>query len=391
MADDYSLDIAEPQVLVYYAHDPNGIFHHHRVLLARLGPGRWVASSPDFDLAVLDLNLMRHIALGRRCPFPAHIADQIYCFDPLSRADLERLRRQAKAMAVILGEQDFEEARAVVWVYADGGADMVGKPVPLDTLGDAVTLGNRGLLEVNGEILAIEEVDSKDLDSFVSSKQGSMGDLRLIGHHEDSQKRRFIPFREAMNLMRESAFKDWSFSGPRAVKEYLTSINDSGTDIGNYHLQWVKNSNVNPRTSVVHEHRNLIEVLRLAITRDQLDASNLQCLELAVRRLVQLEIAVSRSANAPDYTGLEVLLENPISEGGAAATRSLDDWVTSRLKEKAQIAKQTRLYREEHSLGSKAQPTGGGGGDGDNPGGWRKKKKAQPKAGASAAAGSGSQ
>lgn len=86
-----------------------------------------------------------------------------------------------------------------------------------------------------------------------------------------------------------------------------------------------------------------------------------------------------------------MLLENPISEGGPATTRSLDDWVTSRLKEKAQIAKQTRLYREEYSLGSKAQSTGGGGGDGDNPGGWRKKKKAQPKPGASAAAGSGGQ
>lgn len=106
--------------------------------------------SPDFDIAVLDLNLMRHIPLGRRCRFPPHIADQIYCFDPPSRelADLERLRRQAKAMAVILGEQDCEEARAMVWVYADGGADVVGKPVPLDTLGEAVALGNRGLLEV---------------------------------------------------------------------------------------------------------------------------------------------------------------------------------------------------------------------------------------------------
>lgn len=193
---------------------------------------------------------------------------------------------------MILGEQDFEEAHAMVWVYADGGADMVGKPVPLDTLGEAVTLGNRGLLEVNCEILVIEEVDSKDVDSFVTTKQGSVRDLRLIGHHEDNQKRTFIPFREAMNLMRESSFKDWTFSDPRAVKEYLTSINDSGTDMGNYHLQWVKNSNVNTRTSVVHEHRNLIEVLRLAITHHQLDASNLQCLELAVRRLVQLEIAV---------------------------------------------------------------------------------------------------
>lgn len=81
--------LRSPKVLVYYAHDPNAIHHHHRVLLARLGAGRWVASSPDFDLAVLGLNLMRHIALGRRCPFPPHIADQVYCFDPLTRADFD--------------------------------------------------------------------------------------------------------------------------------------------------------------------------------------------------------------------------------------------------------------------------------------------------------------
>lgn len=69
-------------------------------------------------------------------------------------------------------------------------------------------------------------------------------------------------------------------------------------------------------------------------------------IELAVRRVVQLEVAVSRNPNNPDYSGLEVLLENPLTESGAASTRSLDEWVTTRLKEKAQIGKQTRLFKE---------------------------------------------
>lgn len=57
---DLTLDISDPQVLLNFPEDPNGVTEHHRVLLCRLGPGRWIASSPDFDLEVLDLNNRRH-------------------------------------------------------------------------------------------------------------------------------------------------------------------------------------------------------------------------------------------------------------------------------------------------------------------------------------------
>lgn len=111
--------------------------------------------------------------------------------------------------------------------------------------------------------------------------------------------------------------------------------------------------------------------------------------ELMVRRLVQLEVAVTRNPNNPDYSGLEVLLENPLSEGGAAITRGLDEWVTSRLKERAQIAKQARLFREETSLAGRGKGTsssGGGDADDGDASFWRKKKK-RPKAKAGAGTG----
>ncbi len=186
--------------------------------------------------------------------------------------------------------------------------------------------------------------------------------------------------------MRESAFSDWGFSGPRAVKEYLGSIHESGTDIGNYHLQWVKNSNVNQHSAVCHEHRNLVESLRLGITKDQIDPSNLMMCELMVRRLVPLEVAVTRNPNNPDYSGLEVLLENPLSEGGAANTRGLDEWITSRLKERAQIAKQARLFREETSLAGRGKGTSSGDAAAEDGDIWRKKKR-RPKAKAGAGTG----
>ena len=187
---------------------------------------------------------------------------------------------------------------------------------------------------------------------------------------------------DAFPLFKESSFPDWGFSGPRAVKEYINSIREASNDLSSYHLQWLQHSGANPRTALVHEHRSIIETLRLAISRDQLDVTSLLSFELQVRRAIQLELAVARSPQNPEFTGLEALMEAPLTQTGAAAARSLDLWLTERLKEKAQIQKQARLFREEMGHGNRDRPSqqhseeaaGSGGG------GWRRKKKTQPKA-----------
>lgn len=270
MADqqELTLDVAEPQVLLHFGQDPNGLTKRHRLLLLRLSPGRWTASSPDFELEVLDLNGRRHRVLTRKSPFPADIRDAVYAFDPISRLELEGLKREAKAMAVVLGDQEVEDVAAMVWVYADPASTLVGKLVPEDRLGGAVTLGDRGLVETNGKVEVIEEILVDQQDAFVEQKRGTLGDLRLIGQHMDAGDRRFIMFKDAFPLLRQSDFKDWQFKGPRAVRKFLGSIHESGTDLGSYHLQWAKNSGVNAHTGACHEHRNLIEVLRLGLCRD---------------------------------------------------------------------------------------------------------------------------
>lgn len=80
------------------------------------------------------------------------------------------------------------------------------------------------------------------MDNFADGQKGALGDLRVLGTHVDNASKRFLPFKDGFPLMRESVFTDWGFSGPRVVKEYLGSIHESGTDIGNYHLQWVVES-----------------------------------------------------------------------------------------------------------------------------------------------------
>ena len=41
------------------------------------------------------------------------------------------------------------------------------------------------------------------------------------------------------------------------------------------------------------------------------------------------------------------MLEDSVGQGGEAITTTFNSWLSSKLKEKASIAKQTRLYKEE--------------------------------------------
>lgn len=105
---------------MHFANDANGLDEHHRLLLEKLGPGRWrwIVSTPDLEFQVLDLNVTRHRILGRRAASPVDAADQIYAFDPLSRADLERLKKQAGTM--VLGDEDVEDVPSQNWMRRSG-------------------------------------------------------------------------------------------------------------------------------------------------------------------------------------------------------------------------------------------------------------------------------
>ena len=108
---------------------------------------------------------------------------------------------------------------------------------------------------------------------------------------------------------------------------------------------------------------------------------------------MQIETAVGRSPLSPDFTGLELMLEDPIGAGGEAVTLTFDNWLAGNLKEKANIAKQTRLYREEFQSGRPGASSSAA--DGQNQGqegrgkgrGKGRGPKPKPKAGAQQGAG----
>lgn len=378
---DRSLNIAEPQILLNFPNDANGVVHHHRVLLHKIGGGQWVVLTPDLDLEVVDLSSARHRVLARHAPFPADMVDDSYVFDDLPKAELERQKRLARTMGAILDDSPDVNVEALVWVVADPSSKLFGTVIPVESVADVVSLGQHGVVQLDGEIEYVRELPADGVSDFKDQRKESLGDARLLGDHRDPQGKRFLSLNDALPLMSQENFDDWSFTGPRAVREYLQAIRDGPGDLASYHLGWVCSSGVSSASAIAHEHRSLIETLRLAISRDQVDVTNLCSFENICRRLLTLEMAVARNPSAPDFSGLEVVSEAPITSQGQAFVSSMSTWVTDRLKEKAQIQKQSRLFREEFHRTSKKT------GDQDDDGvekRWNKNKKKKQAAGGGA-------
>ena len=182
---------------------------------------------------------------------------------------------------------------------------------------------------------------------LIEQLDASRGDLRLLGSHTDGSGKRFLDLKTALTLVKESPMTDWPLQGPRMTGEFLRAIRSGPGDIVSYHLAWLKGSGVNQHSMIAHDHRILCHILRNAIEVDQYDVTNSLSLELLCRRLVQIETAVARSPLNPDFSSLEMVMEDTVGAGGEAVTTAFNSWLSTKPKEKAAVAKQTRLYKEE--------------------------------------------
>ena len=339
-----ALDVKEPQILRHYPADPGGFFWHHRVLLEKTAPGVWVAVTPDGDLERVDLNTVAHITLDRRADFPAPQSPYIYAFVPIPRSDLKSYHRRAKVMANLFNDAGVADVEAYEWVIADTSRGDFGSTISEDIVdADGVVLRDSAIVEVEGEEIYCVRIPSASKAEWILGKEASKGDLRLLGDFRDGQGKRYLEFWSGVTKMRNSQLEDWPLSGPRAVMEFLSAVREGGTDLAAYHLNWCQNSGVSHFSAAVHEHRVLTDMLRVGISTDQLDLSNLLMAELGVRRLIQIEMAVSKNASSPDYSGLDLVMEQPVGVAGQAVTMGFNNWVAGKLKERANIQKQARL------------------------------------------------
>ena len=387
-----SLDLAEQQVLVNYPADADGFFWHHRVMLCRVRDALWLALTPDLEIVQVDLATIDHVPLPRAGPMPFWAAGQGYIFDPLDAVALREFRREARQRAVLLGYGQEEEQRASTWIVVGLNDRKFGETVDPDIVEDpnqAAVMEDKGTAMIEGEVRFIQRVEREKKEEFVKELRSSSGDIRFFGDYRDEAGKRAITLRDAKGLMTEDAIDDWVDEGPRVVGEYLDSVVDSSETINNYRADFVRLSGVAEGSAQCHEHKSDLETLRRAIQIDQLNVRNLTCFENLVRRLIQLEVAIERNPRHPDFTGLEEVTGGPTTSAGTARVPKFMEHVTARQRDKAQIWKQSRLFREEQEREYKRSQwlDGKGRGKGkekDGKGDKTKKKKKKEGAGADA-------
>ena len=355
-----SLDVNMKQCLIDFDDDTSGLIWHHRLLLVTGDtPGLWVASTPTMSIQVIDLKDHRVIPLGRKAAFPASVAGMLFCFDPLSEDQLDLLRREATALAGMMGftTVTIDESRSGSWYVADPSSELFGLPVPdaaLLALDASVVRQSKGLVKIDDQWEFMERVDPRAINEWKLTMRTGPGRDRRIACDVVSNGTRFVTEALAIGFWVSKA-DDVSkvigqhLQGPAAGREFFLQLVHSGLTIAQYHVQWRSRSGVPEGGMAARIHCTLTEILRLRITVDQLDPTQLVGAECAVRELLRLEAAVNRNPRQPDFDGLEVMVSSCLNAKGSLETPAFSAWVATTQKEQAMMMKQQRLLREERT------------------------------------------
>jgi len=351
-----TLDIPEKQALVCYDNDPNGLFWHHRILFNRVEGSVWIIGTPDRAVYSTDLGEQALRPLRRDAGFPADVAGQVYCFGALTAAQLNEMRAEAREMAELLGaakqpgggpDPDAE----FVWALADPAHKDFGKEFGDDELtdpNDTVMLDEaKGVHRYNGDLVFIESVERESLDEWRATKRpgipgGGAGDVRLLGNFQNKKQQRQLTLARALELVSEAKFSDWPFRGPRATHEFLLGVLETGGDVMGYFNTYIKRCGISERSAVYHELKCLFDIIRLALSYDQLDVTNLAAVEQAVRRVVQIQMAIRRNPKHPSFDGLDSVMSTIIDDSGAIALRGFNEWLS---EEQSRDGKMLRSQR----------------------------------------------
>ena len=275
-----------------------------------------------------------------------------------------------------------DELDTVAWVVADPTHPRFAEVVDSQLLTNEATglaFTTRGVVVLDNAETFVERIPLRELEDWKGKKGRELGDIRLLGDHRDSAGRRKLDLNAAVALMHAAEDKEFPIAGTRAAKELHESVSEGPGNFLSYHAEWLRLSGVSGKSSSAHIHRHLCEVLRLMHSYDQVDASSLASAETICRWLIQVELAVERSPTSPDYSGLDIVAGTATLPDGRASTNRFNEWVTNRLKERAAIWKQEKLYRQEKKFGRGNRHEGDD--DSDEEGYEKKKRKNKKKKG----------
>ena len=363
-----SADVDDWQILVYYENDD--IPWHHRILLARIQGTQWVWLTPDWEVQAVDLQDPEgpHLRTIRKAaPIPTECAPS-YLFElPLDQIDLAAAREEAARLVEILRPEPTGAAKpagSARWVFADTSSDRFATPVPEVVLRDPgrmVTRGPIALAQIDEDDAecweVVERVSDAELSGWKDEKHSGPGrDPRLASGSDLASG--VVVLRDQMAKFKALDRGDWPFSGPRAVVELTKSVASSGHELNTYGQYWVRHSGVNPKSAVAIELLNLMMTLHYAVAADKLDPYNSTACEHTARRVLQIQRAVRRNPQAPDFSGLEAYMMHSSDMYGTLQTAEFDKFIGDLQKSEAHVMKQNRLLKEEADAEYKKRKSG---------------------------------
>ncbi|CAK0833505.1 unnamed protein product [Prorocentrum cordatum] len=297
MAARLTLDLEEPQVMIDFPDDAAGLRWHHRLRLIQTPSlGVWIASTPDYSVLRLDLNVHRVIALARNGPFPAAQWNESYIFDsPIPAADLARIRQQAGSLGVVLGQVGpapaAPQGAARVWRVADLSHRAFGGEIPAQVLGDPaadITPGAAGDEDYFCGLVFCQLVPDPDKDAreraLVSDHRK---DLRVAGGTRDPlADQRLSSFVDSLALQHAAADPPFPLGGQRVAHECMRTLRATGMEWVDltHQLDFVHKSGISPNSNITRAHRRLTDALRAFQQQDMLNFPSLVGIEAAERR-----------------------------------------------------------------------------------------------------------
>ncbi|CAK0822777.1 unnamed protein product [Prorocentrum cordatum] len=176
-------------------------------------------------------------------------------------------------------------------------------------------------------------------------------DARLLGALTRAREgRRRRDFRESVSQMRQEVLDDFPPSGERSYKWLCEHIAEHGGTPDGRQPKWMTESSCAKDSAAVHFHDLLGLYIELAQTYDQVDGSNLACMEV-VARTYQL---AEETMGSMKVEGVEhnIGRSNQSARRGVAVAPGLAKCATEQLAKETEIQKQRRKAREEKSASS---------------------------------------
>ncbi|CAK0855026.1 unnamed protein product [Prorocentrum cordatum] len=252
------------------------------------------------------------------------------------------MRGQPRGIAEIFGVAEVHGvpgAAGSYWRVADPPSDSFDRLATAAELtystqdrDDGVKVARSPLL--NG-VTELEDLVKKgsDEDEWLARKcpglaGGASGDLRLLGHFQNSAKKRAPTLQRAMEIATPKASADWPRPGPKATRVFLASVFENGGEL----QVWLN--------AFMRKSGGLC-----GIAHDQVDPANLDFAEQAVRGVHEIQETIGRNPKHLVFSGPDIGTIGSSNEIRGARRRGCTQRLSGDQQEKAKATEARRKRR----------------------------------------------